>query len=164
MHGGSPLIPAVQALTVYRFGQWLRDPARSRATRAIGSLLYRAGAAYARNFIGYEFREGTTLGRRVRFYHQHGIVIDPGTVIGDDTTVRHGVTIGLRMARVEGEPNVAGAKIGARVQIGAGAKIVGAVLIGDDASIGPNAVVMTDVPAGASVIAAPSRILRLHDQ
>lgn len=164
VHGGSPLIPAIQALTVYRFGQWLQDPARSHLTRIIGSLVYRAGAAYARNVIGYEFRDGTRLGRRVRFYHQHGIVIDPGTEIGDDTAVRHGVTIGLRLTRVEGGPNVAGARIGARVEIGAGAKIIGAVRIGDGASIGPNAVVMTDVPAGASVIAAPSRTLRLHDQ
>jgi serine O-acetyltransferase len=50
-------------------------------------------------------------------------------------------------------------RIGNRVNIGAGAKILGAVQVGDDADIGANAVVITDVPAGALAVGVPARIV-----
>jgi serine O-acetyltransferase len=164
VNGRSIFIPATQALFVYRFGNWVNDPSRSRVGHAIGLLFYRAAWSYIRNYLGFEIVKGVKLGRRVHFAHQHGIVIAPETEIGDDTLIHHGVTIGLRLATRPGESNKIGARIGRNVVIGAGAAIIGAVKIGDRANIGPNAVVMTNVPEDGSVVAAPSRILRLREQ
>ncbi|WP_156887415.1 serine O-acetyltransferase [Propionicicella superfundia] len=161
VNGRSPFHPASQALIVHRLGEWLAHPGRNRLVARVGGFVQHAAAAYVRNYIGYEISPGAKIGRRVHFAHQHGIVIAPETEIGDDALILHEVTVGLRMDAQGGTPE-AGARIGARVRIGTGARILGAVRIGDGANIGPNAVVMTDVPENASVIAAPSRVLRLR--
>ena len=51
------------------------------------------------------------------------------------------------------------ATVGERVQIGAGAKILGPIEAGDDAHVGANAVVVDDVPAGATVVGIPARVV-----
>ncbi|WP_396230877.1 hypothetical protein [Frankia sp. EI5c] len=78
-------------------------------------------------------------------------------VIGDDTIIRHGVTIGYvgMTAPPEDVP-----KIGARVDIAPGVHLIGPITIGDDVRIGPGSIVTTDVPAGSTVFAAPARIMR----
>jgi serine O-acetyltransferase len=48
------------------------------------------------------------------------------------------------------------------VFVGAGAKIVGAVAIGDDCRIGANAVVVHDIPSGATAVGIPAKVIRLH--
>jgi serine acetyltransferase len=88
-------------------------------------------------------------------YLIHGQVVADGLVeIGADTTIAPFVTIGLRAGDVRGPT------IGAGVGIGTGAKLIGPVTIGDGAQIGANAVVVTDVAAGATVVGAPARPLR----
>jgi serine O-acetyltransferase len=77
-----------------------------------------------------------------------GTVIHADTRIGDDAIIGHNVTIGN-----------GGAVIGNRVTIGAGAIVIGAVRVGDDATIGANTVVTKDVPPGATVVGARSRII-----
>lgn len=163
INGRSFLNPATQMLTIHRFGEWLCHPNRGRPTKLLGNLVYRAGAAYIRNHLGFEIRKETRIGRRVHFAHQHGVVIAPETQIGDGTLIHHGVTIGLRIDG-KGGPAAVGARIGKDVRIGAGAVIVGTVRVGDGASIGPNAVVATDVPENGSVVAAPSRVLRMQGE
>jgi serine O-acetyltransferase len=92
----------------------------------------------------------------VIFEHQGAVVIHGDSVIGDDSIIRQGVTLGnRRMDRPHDAP-----KLGRRVNVGAGAKILGAVSIGDDAVIGANAVVLEDVPAGALAVGVPARIVR----
>ena len=84
--------------------------------------------------------------------HGHGTVLS-AEVIGDDLWVHQGVTIGWDY-RGDRLP-----RIGSRVFVGAGAKILGAVTIGDGARIGANAVVLCDVPAGATAVGVPARVL-----
>jgi serine O-acetyltransferase len=85
-------------------------------------------------------------------YVIHGqIVIDGMVQIGPGVTIAPFVTIGLRA----GIPQ--GATIERDVQIGTGAKVIGPVRIGAGATIGANAVVVDDVPAGATVVGAPAR-------
>ena len=79
-----------------------------------------------------------------------GIRVAPDAYIGRDCDLSEGVTI----AASTGAP-----WIGDRVQIGPGAKIVGPIRVGNDAAIGPNAVVETDVPDGATVAGIPARIV-----
>ena len=83
----------------------------------------------------------------------HGwVVIDGFVDIGRGTKIMPGVTIGLR-----GHPR--GPTIGRDVVIGTGAKVLGRITIGRGARIGANAVVINDVPAGATAIGVPARIL-----
>jgi len=86
-------------------------------------------------------------------------VIGETAEIGDDCTLYHGVTLG-------GTSWNAGKRhptLGRGVVIGAGAKILGPILVGDGAKIGSNAVVVRDVPAAATAVGIPARILVDHD-
>ncbi len=85
-------------------------------------------------------------------YVVHGqIVVDGITEIGRGVEIAPFVTIGLRSG------NFQGAKVGDNVRIGTGARIIGPVRIGNGATIGANAVVVDDVPEGATVVGAPAR-------
>ena len=84
-----------------------------------------------------------------------GVVIGETAEIGDDVTLYHGVTLG-------GTSWKAGKRhptLGNGVVIGAGAKILGPIFIGDNAKVGSNAVVVKNVPAGATATGIPARIL-----
>ena len=87
-------------------------------------------------------------------YLPHGQVVIDGLVsIGPWTAIRPWVTIGL----VEGD--FRGPTIGRGVRIGTGAKVIGPVSVGDGAKVGANAVVMIDVPSGASAVGVPARVV-----
>jgi serine O-acetyltransferase len=86
-------------------------------------------------------------------YLPHGQVVIDGMVnIGRGAAIRPWVTIGLM------EGNLQGPMIGRNVRIGTGAKILGPVTLGDGAAIGANAVVMIDVPDGATAVGVPARV------
>ena len=117
-------------------------------------------AHWSRWLTGIEIHPGATIGRRVFIDHGMGIVIGETAEIHDDCTLYHGVTLG-------GTSWNAGKRhptLGKGVVIGAGAKILGPVLVGDGAKIGSNAVVVRDVPAGATAVGVPARILLGDDQ
>lgn len=86
--------------------------------------------------------------------HGIGLVIGGRTVIGEDCTLLHGVTLG----EVRFDELVC-PRIGDRVTIGAGAIVLGGISIGDDAVIGAGSVVLANVPAGAVVAGVPAREL-----
>lgn len=110
----------------------------------------------ARFATGIEIHPGAQLGRRVFIDHGMGVVIGETAVIGDDSTIYHGVTLG-------GTSVIKGAKrhptLGRGVIVGAGAKLIGGFTVGDGARIGSNAVVVKEVPAGATAVGNPARIL-----
>jgi serine O-acetyltransferase len=112
-------------------------------------------AHWSRWLTGIEIHPGATVGRRVFIDHGMGIVIGETAEISDDCTLYHGVTLG-------GTSWKAGKRhptLGKGVVIGAGAKILGPILVGDGAKIGSNAVVVRDVPAGATAVGIPARVL-----
>ncbi len=89
-----------------------------------------------------------------------GVVIGETAEIGDDTTLYHGVTLGgTSWNKGKRHPT-----LGRGVVIGAGAKILGPIRVGDNAKIGSNAVVVRDVPAGATAVGIPARIVTPADQ
>lgn len=160
---GGIIHPGQHVLLVHRFGVWAYDATRPRLLRRIWRAVFNVvNALYVRNILGFELSHRARIGRRVRFVHQGGVVIQPDAEIGDETMIFHGVTIGRRWEEYHSAQYHAPPKLGRGVQVGVGAVIVGAVQIGDGAKVGPNAVVTTDVPAGASVVAPPSRVLRLR--
>jgi serine O-acetyltransferase len=147
--------PGFQALAIYRFGVWGKG-LRARPARVAVRVIHRFLNFFIRNFYGIELYPLTYVGHRLAIIHQHGIIIHPKAVIGDDCLIRQGVSIG---AAKPGGQGIRPPVIGNRVEIGAGAALVGQIVVGDDVVIGPNAVVMTNVPAGSIVAAPQARIL-----
>lgn len=153
-HGRDWTRPGFRAVAIQRFGVW-RMKIEPKILRAPFSILYRALFRKVRNSYGIELPYTVQLGRRVIIEHQSCIVIHGDSVIGDDSIIRQGVTLGNRyLDRPFDAP-----KLGARVNVGAGAKIFGNVTIGDDANIGANAVVLCDVPAGATAVGLPAKVI-----
>ena len=94
------------------------------------------------------------IGKHTRFPHYAlGVVIHKEAVIGNDCVIEQNVTIGGRSG-IMSVP-----RIGDHVLIGAGAAILGPVIIGDYAKIGAGAVVLKDVPAYATAVGVPARII-----
>lgn len=154
-HGQDWTKPGFRAVAVQRFGVW-RMKIKSKLLRAPFSILYRALYRKVRNTYGIELSYSVQLGRRVIIEHQGAIVIHGDCSIGDDCIIRQGVTLGNRYVdRPFDAP-----KVGARVNVGAGAKIFGNITIGDGANIGANAVVLCDVPAGATAVGIPAKIIK----
>lgn len=141
-------------MAVHRLGGWAagqRPPLRSPLR-----LLAKLGFVLVRNVYGIELPATVQIGRRLKIAHQGGIVVHPHAVIGDDCTIRQGVTIGgTRDVGYEADFPT----IGDRVSIGAGAVLAGRLRVGDDVAIGPNAVVMSNVAAGSIVVCPASRTM-----
>ncbi len=117
--------------------------------------LARFTSHFARWITGIEIHPGARIGRRVFIDHGMGVVIGETAELGDDVTLYHGVTLGgTSWKKGKRHPT-----LGKGVVIGAGAKVLGPILIGDGAKIGSNAVVVKDVPAGATAVGIPARIL-----
>lgn len=142
------------ALQVYRFGH-LRYKFQSKLVRYPLGALHLLLAKLAEMLCGVTIGVSAKIGRRLVIEHSGGIVVHGNAVLGDDCTIRQGVTIGNRRT----DQPLDAPHIGHRVNIGAGAKILGAVWVGDDAEIGANAVVIKDVPAGAIAVGVPARII-----
>lgn len=154
-HGRDWTKPGFRAVAVQRFGVW-RMQVEPKPLRAPLSILYRMLFRKVRNTYGIELPYTVQLGRRVVIEHQSAIVIHGGCVIGDDCIIRQGVTLGNRYLEQPFDAPV----LGARVNVGAGAKIFGKVAIGDGANIGANAVVLKDVPAGATAVGIPAKVIK----
>ncbi|HVF64169.1 MAG TPA: serine O-acetyltransferase [Casimicrobiaceae bacterium] len=136
--------------------------------RGVAHPLWKAGfqwlarwiAHWGRWFTGIEIHPGATIGRRVFIDHGMGVVVGETAVIGDDCTLYHGVTLGgTSWSKGKRHPT-----LGRGVVIGAGAKILGPIEVGDNAKIGSNAVVVREVPAGATAVGIPARVVSPEDQ
>jgi serine O-acetyltransferase len=149
--------PGAQTLAIHRFGEWIQAGGPPRLLRRPAAILQLMMWGFARSVWGFQIAKSVRVGRRVKFYHQHGVVIGGRVVIGDDCVFRHGVTIAPSHLDKSLAP-----QIGSRVSFGTGCVVLGGVRIGDGATIGPNAVVTTDVPPGATAVAPAARVLRLR--
>ncbi|TXT39364.1 MAG: serine O-acetyltransferase [Comamonadaceae bacterium] len=111
----------------------------------------------ARFLTGIEIHPGAKIGERVFFDHAMGVVVGETAEIGDDCTIYQGVTLG-------GTSLYKGTKrhptLGRGVVIGAGAQVLGGFTVGDGAKVGSNAVVTKPVPAGATAVGNPARIIQ----
>jgi serine O-acetyltransferase len=139
--------PGVHALLMHRLSHWL--------WKADFFWLGRFFSHIGRWLTGIEIHPGATIGRRVFIDHGMGVVIGETAIIGNDCTLYHGVTLGgTSWNKGKRHPTLE-----AGVVIGAGAKVLGPITIGEGAKIGSNAVVIKDVPANATAVGIPARIL-----
>ena len=131
---------SLRAMFWYRFGSWCSQKRIPGMKGAIQRFLYRAH--------GSEISPGTDIGGGLYIAHPIGTVIF-ARHIGTNCTIISSVTIGLRKGWDF-------PVIGDNVYIGAGARVLGGIHVGDGAVIGANAVVIYDVPAGATVVGVPA--------
>lgn len=116
-------------------------------------LIARLVSAFSRLLTGVEIHPAAVIGDYCFIDHGHGVVIGETTVIGNRVTLYQGVSLGgVSTEKVKRHPT-----LGDGVVVGAGAKLLGPITVGDGARIGANAVVVTDVPEGATFIGVPAR-------
>ncbi|HVP08593.1 MAG TPA: serine O-acetyltransferase [Burkholderiales bacterium] len=140
--------PGLHAIWIHRFAHWYW----THGLHWLGRLT----SHFGRWLTGIEIHPAVVIGRRVFIDHGMGTVIGETAEIGDDCTIYQGVTLG-------GTSLYRGTKrhptIGKRVVVSAGAKVLGGFTVGDDAKIGSNSVVLKEVPAGATVVGVPGRLV-----
>ena len=111
----------------------------------------------SRWFTGIEIHPAAKIGDCVFFDHAMGVVVGETAEIGDGCTIYQGVTLG-GTSLYKGEKRHP--TLGKDVVIGAGAKVLGGFTVGDGAKVGSNAVVTKPVPAGATAVGNPARIIQ----
>jgi len=141
--------PGFQALLYYRAANCLWRHGWRLAGRFVSHL--------GRVMTGIEIHPGASIGRRLFIDHGMGVVIGETTEIGDDCTLYDGVTLGGTRPTKDQQSQKRHPSIGNDVIIGAGAKVLGPFMVGDGARIGAAAVVLKEVPPGATVVGNPAR-------
>lgn len=139
--------PGMHAIWLHRFAHIL--------WRNNWKWLARVVSNFGRWLTGIEIHPGARIGRRFFIDHGMGIVIGETAEIGNDVTLYQGVTLG-------GTSWNAGKRhptLEDGVVVGAGAKVLGPFTVGAGAKIGSNAVVTKPVPAGATAVGIPGRII-----
>nr|VFK26078.1 MAG: serine O-acetyltransferase [Candidatus Kentron sp. MB]VFK31329.1 MAG: serine O-acetyltransferase [Candidatus Kentron sp. MB]VFK75440.1 MAG: serine O-acetyltransferase [Candidatus Kentron sp. MB] len=140
--------PGIHALGLHRISHalWRRN----------FKWLAKVISAFSRWFTGIEIHPNVTIGKRFFIDHGMGVVIGETSEIGDDCTLYQGSTLGgTSWNKGKRHPTLQNG-----VVVGAGAKILGPITVGQGARVGSNAVVVKDVPPGATVIGIPGHIIR----
>jgi serine O-acetyltransferase len=151
-HDYNPFEQGFWAVANHRFGNW-RLGLKNPLLRAPCSLAYDALEKGIAMFGGITLPCTTKLGRRVRLWNHGGMIIG-ARAIGSDVQIRQNTTIGVAHAwREEDLPIIEDG-----VDIGCGASILGPVVVGRGARLGANAVVLEDVPEGATAVGNPARV------
>lgn len=141
------LYPGPRAIFFHRIAHFLYSIGLFFIARLVADI--------SRTITGIEIHPGAKIGERLVVDHGVGCVIGETAEVGNDCIIFHGVTLGgVKFDPVKRHPTV-----GNNVLIGAGAKVLGPVIIGDGARIGANAVVLKDVPPGATIAAPQSTLL-----
>ena len=146
------LYPGVHAIINHRIAHWFYVHRLFFLARLVSQL--------SRHFTGIEIHPGATIGRRFVIDHGMGIVIGETAEVGDDVLLYHGVTLG-GTGKDQGKRHPT---IGNNVLIGCGAKVLGPFKVGDNSRIASNSVVLSEVPADATAVGVPAKIVRIAGQ
>lgn len=140
------------AIWVYRFGRRV-DRRRPGPVKRLLLIVYWFLFRLAETVTGISLPKSCQIGKGLRIWHFGCVFVNDASVIGENCTLRQGVTIGNR--HEDGPCPV----LGDNVELGAFAQILGGVKIGSGARIGAMAVVLTDVPDGATAVGQPARVI-----
>lgn len=144
--------PGVHALWLHRGAHALYGMRLYFAARLLST--------WSRLLTGIDIHPGAVIGPRVFIDHGSGVVIGETAVVGADVTMYQGVTLGATGKTVgKRHPTV-----GDRVLLAAGATVLGDIVIGDDARIGAGTVLLRSVPAGATVVGVPGRVVAIRGE
>ena len=131
--------PGVHALFFYRISRFFYVIKLSFISHILTNL--------ARFLTGIEIHPGARIGKRFFIDHGMGVVIGETSVIGDDVTMYHGVTLGSKLSKEK----IRHPRIGNNVTLGAYSTLLGCITIGDNSVIGVHSVVLKDVDANTKV-------------
>ena len=146
------LYPGLHAVWLHRIAHWLWTHKRVFLARFLSEV--------NRFFTGVEIHPGATIGRRFFIDHGMGVVIGETTEVGDDVLMYKGVVLG----GTSSEPVKRHPTIGDGVVLGSDAVVLGNIVIGEGAKVGSGSVVVRDVPAFATVVGVPGRIVRVNGE
>jgi serine O-acetyltransferase len=141
------LYPSMQALIMHRLAHWFYKKKMFFMARLVSQI--------NRFITGIEIHPGARIGNGLFIDHGMGVVIGETAEIGDNVTIYHGVTLG-GTGKDKGKRHPT---IGDNVIIGAGVKVLGPIYVGSGAKIGANAVVLKDVPANATAVGIPAKMI-----
>ena len=132
--------------------KWFDTLAGKNKRRSFTALFLQSQASAV---FGLDIHPAATLGKGIMLDHGTGIVIGETAYAGDGCTFLHGVTLG-GTGKDSGDRHP---KVGKNVLIGAGASILGNINLGDGCKIGAGSVVLRPIPAGATAVGSPARII-----
>lgn len=132
-----------QAMVVYR----LMQSSQRFGLAPLAAVFNKLNVIFGGCIIG----RGADFGPEFVLVHSQGVVINAAVRGGRHVVVEHQVTLGAEkgLAPVLGDD----------VFVGAGAKVLGGVHVGNGAKIGANAVVISNVPDGATAVGVPARMV-----
>jgi serine O-acetyltransferase len=145
--------PGLHALVLHRRAQWFWRRQWFWAARFTSHL--------ARFLTGIEIHPAAVVGRCVFIDHGMGVVVGETAEIGDGCTIYQGVTLG---GTTLGKGTKRHPTLGKGVIVGANSQVLGGFTVGDGARIGSNAVVVKPVPAGATAVGNPARVIEAQSE
>ena len=122
-------------------------------------LLPRLISNLSRFFTGIEIHPGAQLAEGVFIDHGMGVVIGETAIVGENTLIYQGVTLGgASLLKKKRHPT-----LGRNVVVGVGAMVIGDITVGDGSKIGAGSVVINSVPSHATVIGVPGRVVAMRN-
>ena len=153
---GALLAVQIWAVVWYRFGHWIYRENCPRVLRWLLKPIYVPVYLAIQIILHIRIPPSAEIGPGLYLSHVGGLLISPEAVVGSNCDLSHFVTIGVSAMGRRGVP-----RIGNNVYVGTCATLIGKIKIGDGAKIAANTLVMTDVPAGATVMGVPGRIVSM---
>jgi len=143
---------SIWAVAIYRFGR-RNDQRRQGARQWLGDRCYWLAYRVTETLTGISIPKSVVIGPGLRIYHFGNVFVHAQARIGANCTLRQGVTIG---SRYDGG---AVPTLEDDVDLGPYAQVLGGVTIGRGAKVGALSVVLSDVPAGATAVGVPARVV-----
>lgn len=141
------LYPGFHAIISHRIAHFLYKHKIYFLSRLISQI--------SRHNTGIEIHPGAVIGNRLFMDHGMGIVIGETTIIGDNCTLYHGVTLGgTGKDKIKRHPT-----LGNNVLVGCGSKVLGNITIEENVKIGANSVVLKDVPSNSTIVGIPGKLI-----
>lgn len=148
------LDPAVWSIGCYRLGNWLHVTRPVFLVRVPLKVISFLANKFCEVFMEMCIDPHASIGPGLYIGHIGGVHINPQAVLGSNCELAHRVTIGASSMGRQGAP-----VLGDEVYIGTGATLIGKIKVGNGAKIAANTLVMSNIPAGATVMGVPGRII-----
>ena len=151
--------PGVKAVFFYRIANFFYLAKFDLIARIISQTI--------RFFTGVEIHPGATIGKNLFIDHGMGVVIGETSIIGDNVTIYHAVTLGGISPSIDSDSQRNEKRhptIGSDVVIGSGAQIIGPISVGKGARIAANAVVVNDVEDNTTMVGVPAKAIRVGNK
>ena len=151
--------PGVKAVFFYRIANFFYLAKFDLIARIISQTI--------RFFTGVEIHPGATIGKNLFIDHGMGVVIGETSIIGNNVTIYHAVTLGGIAPSIDSDSQRNEKRhptIGDDVVIGSGAQIIGPVTVGKCARIAANAVVVNDVAEDTTMVGVPAKAIKVGNK